>query len=101
VKRRWLALALMPQGLAAQTLPPVTVTRVYADTNSAKIKFLPVPGALDYRVYDVSNPADVKYGGQLHGYAPWGYHFALAKGSPAGAADGAEIVKLPLELRDG
>jgi hypothetical protein len=103
VKGRWWALAfgLLPQGLAAQDLPPVTVTGVFADTNSAKIRFLPVPGALDYRVYDVSDPADVKYAGQVHVYAPWGYHFALVKGSPAGAADGAEIVKLPLELRPG
>lgn len=48
---------------AASTLPVVTITNVVVDNDSAKIEFQAVPGAADYRVYDVSNPMFVKYAG--------------------------------------
>ncbi len=41
----------------------VTVTGWSADHSSVKIYFNPVPGAKDYRVYDVTDPTDVKYAG--------------------------------------
>jgi hypothetical protein len=44
----------------------VTVTSISADHSAVKITFNPVPGAKDYRVYDVANPANVKYGGLVH-----------------------------------
>ena len=48
---------------ASTTLPAVTITNVVVDNDSAKIEFQAVPGASDYRVYDVSNPSFVKYAG--------------------------------------
>gem|GEM_PF-3372543 len=95
------SLLLVPAWAAAQTLPPVTITRILPDTNSVKVEFTPVPGALDYRIYDATNPTDVKYAGLVHVYAPWGHHFAQDPASPKGAANGAEIVRLPLHLQDG
>src|SRR5579871_2765008 len=53
----------------------LTITGVAADTDSVKVRFQPVPGAADYRIYDVNNPTSVKYAGLLHVFAPWGYHF--------------------------
>src|SRR5262245_9905 len=50
----------------AQTLPTVNITAVKVDTNSVKVDFQPVPGAQDYRIYDVTNPSDVKYAGVWH-----------------------------------
>jgi hypothetical protein len=44
----------------AATLPAVTVTGVAVNNSSAKIDFTPVPGAKDYRVFDVSMPNVVK-----------------------------------------
>src|SRR3979490_2297228 len=41
----------------------VVVRGIAADHSAVKITFNPVPGAKDYRVYDVANPANVKYGG--------------------------------------
>src|SRR5262249_12459902 len=51
---------------AGSSLPAVIVTGVAADNSSAKIDFLPVAGAKDYRIYDVSNPMEVKYAGMRH-----------------------------------
>ena len=75
-------LALMAAGTAsgriaraASPLPPVTMTSVAADNSSAKIDFLPVTGAKDYRVFDVSNPSVVKYAGTVHLDAGMMYHF--------------------------
>ncbi len=48
---------------AAETL---TVTGVASDHSAAKIYFNPVPGAKDYRIYDVTNPNNVKYAGWVH-----------------------------------
>src|SRR4051812_6232777 len=55
---------LVPQ-VSAQSSPGVTVTGVTANNSSARIFYNPVPGARDYRVYEVANPNDVKYAGQM------------------------------------
>ena len=44
----------------------VTVTGVAINHSDAKIYYNPVPGAQDYRVYDISNPTAVKYAGLVH-----------------------------------
>ena len=44
----------------------VTIVGVAAGHSSVRITFRPVPGAKDYRVYDVANPNSVKYAGQAH-----------------------------------
>jgi hypothetical protein len=44
----------------------VTVTGIYANNSAVKVTFNPVPGAKDYRIYDVANPSNVKYGGLVH-----------------------------------
>jgi len=41
----------------------VTVTGYSASHSAVKIYYRPVPGAKDYRVYDVANPNNVKYAG--------------------------------------
>ena len=61
----------------AASLPTMTVTGVAADNSSAKIDFLPVTGAKDYRIYDVSNPMSVKYAGMTHLDAGSGNHFVM------------------------
>ncbi len=43
----------------------VTITEVVANDDSAVIFIKPVPGATDYRVYDIHNPARAKYAGQI------------------------------------
>jgi len=96
-----LFIVLLPTCTAAQTLPPVTITRILPDTNSIKLEFTPVPGALGYRIYSASNPTDVKYAGLVHVSAPWGHDFSLDSASPKNAPNGAEIVRLPLHLQDG
>lgn len=60
-----------------QTLPPVVITGVMANTDSVKVSFQPVRGAQDYRIYDISLPKDVKYAGIVHLFPdPWsGAHF--------------------------
>jgi hypothetical protein len=55
--------------------PTVRVTGVAPNHSSAKIRFDPVPGALDYRAYDISNPNVVKYAGMRHHDAGVAYHF--------------------------
>jgi hypothetical protein len=49
--------------LAAGTL---TVTGAAADNSAVRIYYNPVPGAADYRVYDVASPNSVKYAGMAH-----------------------------------
>ncbi len=44
----------------------VTITGIQPSHSSAKISFVPVPGARDYRIFDVANPLDVKYAGLVH-----------------------------------
>lgn len=81
-------LVLQPMATnVAAALPQVTILGVAADSSSVKIYFLPVPGAQDYRVYDVTDPHMVKYAGMWHmdtqqGSFAW-YNFVLnADGSP-------------------
>jgi hypothetical protein len=44
----------------------LTITGVAANHSSVKVFYAPVPGAQDYRVYDVANPNSVKYAGLSH-----------------------------------
>ncbi len=46
--------------------PPVIITGVALNNSSAKITFQRVAGAVDYRVYDVTEPNLVKYAGHVH-----------------------------------
>jgi hypothetical protein len=46
----------------------VTITRVVPNDDSVVIEFQAVPGAVDYRVYDVNHPMHVKYAGQTMQY---------------------------------
>jgi hypothetical protein len=69
-------------GVRSQALPAVNITSVSVDSNSVKVDFQPVPGAQDYRIFDISNPYDVKYAGiwQLDAdyLAQWSsVHFAV------------------------
>jgi hypothetical protein len=64
-----IAVLLIQLPATAQTLPIVTVTGVTSNNSSARIFYNQVPGAKDYRVYDVANPNDVKYAGLVH-YEP-------------------------------
>ncbi len=43
----------------------VSITKVVANDDSAVIFISPVPGATDYRVYDIHNPSRTKYAGQI------------------------------------
>jgi hypothetical protein len=56
-----LALPYIGDGVDAQAT--VTVTGYTASHSSVKVFYRPVPGAQDYRVYDVSAPTAVKYAG--------------------------------------
>lgn len=63
------ALLLVFTGIAraqSGSLPPVTITSVKVNTDSAKVEFQPVPGAQDYAIYNISDPNDVKYAGIWH-----------------------------------
>jgi hypothetical protein len=51
---------------SAAAVAPVTVIAVSVNHSSAKIFYNPVPGAKDYRIYDVANPNNVKYAGWTH-----------------------------------
>ncbi len=53
----------MPFGPPAVAVGSVTVTGVDANDDSAVLSFDAVPGAVDYRVYDVAHPNSVKYSG--------------------------------------
>jgi len=55
----------------------VTVTGVAANQGSVKIDFKSVPGARDYRVYDTSDPAIVKYAGVVYLSASSNNHFVM------------------------
>jgi len=44
----------------------VTIVGVQSFHSSVKVYFTPVQGAKDYRLYDVTNPNDVKYAGLIH-----------------------------------
>ncbi|HEV2472511.1 MAG TPA: fibronectin type III domain-containing protein [Chthonomonadales bacterium] len=49
--------------VAAIAQPPLTIANVVPNDDSVQITVNPVPGALDYRVFDVHNPCTVKYSG--------------------------------------
>ena len=55
----------------------VQITSVAVNYDSVKVDFAPVPGAKDYRIFEASNPRDVKYAGVWHLDAPSGQHFAV------------------------
>ncbi|HEX5323231.1 MAG TPA: hypothetical protein VFW40_05550 [Capsulimonadaceae bacterium] len=61
-----MTLAASHSARASQALPTVNITSVSVDSNSVKVDFTPVPGAQDYRIFDISNPYDVKYAGIWH-----------------------------------
>ena len=54
------------QSPSTSALAPVVINGVSINHSSAKIFYNPVPGAKDYRVYDVANPNNVKYAGWTH-----------------------------------
>jgi hypothetical protein len=62
----WIMALLAQYSSHSLALGTLTVTWVAASNSSVKIYFNPVPGAKDYRVYDVANPNDVKYAGLAH-----------------------------------
>src|SRR5215208_3719894 len=49
-----------------QAQATVTVTGYSASHSAVKVFYRPVPGAKDYRVYDVNDPNNVKYAGLVH-----------------------------------
>jgi hypothetical protein len=51
---------------SAQPVGVVTVTEVAPNHSSARIYYEPVPGAKDYRIYDIAAPTNVKYAGLVH-----------------------------------
>jgi hypothetical protein len=56
--------ARFDSGVDAQAT--VTVTGYSASHSAVKVFYRPVPGAKDYRIYDVTNPNNVKYAGLVH-----------------------------------
>lgn len=50
-------------GASVRRVGTLQITRVVADTDSAKVSFRPVAGARDYRIYAVERPSYVKYAG--------------------------------------
>ncbi len=52
-----------PSGPPVLSDAPVQVTDVRVSDDSAVVSFAPVPGAVDYRAFDVSHPNSVKYSG--------------------------------------
>lgn len=55
-----------PRLSSSNTLPTLHVVSVASNNSSVKIRYLPVQGAKDYRVFDVTNPNRVKYAGMVH-----------------------------------
>lgn len=51
---------------SSDTLSTLHIVSVASNNSSVKIRYLPVPGAKDYRVFDVTNPNRVKYAGMVH-----------------------------------
>jgi hypothetical protein len=52
--------------LSTQSHAEVVVTGVSTSHSHVKIYWKPVPGAKDFRVYDIANPNSVKYAGWTH-----------------------------------
>ena len=55
------ALETPPAAITAK----IAITKIVPNDDSAVVFFTPIPGATDYRIYDVSNPAKMKYAGNL------------------------------------
>jgi hypothetical protein len=53
-------------GARVEAQATVVVTGYAASHSSVKVFYRPVPGAKDYRVYDLANPNNVKYAGLVH-----------------------------------
>jgi len=89
----------------------LTITGAQANHSSVRVLYNPVPGAADYRIYDMANPNNVKYAGQVHlsagpncpGPACFNHFVALADGvTPvypyqvvAGATGGPQVLDVP------
>jgi hypothetical protein len=89
----------------------VTVIGFAAHNSAVKIFYNPVPGAADYRVYDVTSPGGVKYAGWAHltagsncpGYACFSHFATKSDGvTPlfpyqvvAGAQGGPQVLDVP------
>lgn len=70
---------------AAPQPAALTILGVATNNDSVKVRYKPVPGAADYRIYDANNPTTVKYAGVWHIYTPpWSnFHFATnSSGNP-------------------
>ena len=52
-------------GPPSPTGSKVTITKIVPNDDSAVVFFTPVHGVADYRIYDIRNPAKVKYAGQI------------------------------------
>lgn len=85
-------------------LPSVVITGVRSNNDSVKVTFNPVPGAKDYRIYVVSDPATVKYAGIWHLDADYMQTFLLdSSGAPLmpvqetsnGAVSGPTHIDIP------
>ncbi len=66
--------------VTASSMPAVTILSAAADNSSVKVDYAPVPGAADYRVFDVTDPTLVKYAGMVHLDAGTDYHFVMQPG---------------------
>ena len=51
---------------AQQATASVNITGINSNNSSAKISFLPVEGAVDYRIYDTAAPTLMKYAGKVY-----------------------------------
>ncbi len=95
----------------ATPLPAVQILRVVPNDDSAEVFFQPVPGATDYRIYDLAAPGKVKYAG-VRNYqtlvqgAPTSMHYSI-EWNGIDPAQGANLVveavdKLgPFQTMDG
>jgi hypothetical protein len=59
-----IALLFLPFAAHAQ-IAAVNVTGVAIDNDSFKVMYDPVPGAADYRIFDITTPTHVKYAGDI------------------------------------
>ncbi len=60
----------MPVPLPIPAPGEVKIVAVYPNDDSVVVEFEPIPGAIDYRVFDVSDPMTVKYAGHWFEYPP-------------------------------
>src|SRR5689334_11520041 len=61
-----LSILMFWPGVVRADVLPLTITSVAVNNSSAKVVFQPVPGAQDYRMYDITSPTNVKYAGIRH-----------------------------------